>query len=234
MVYILKLFVYFIIFIKIEKFYYLNIIITVFIMVTIPRPAPHPDPDVVPAPRFLLVIIVCMSVMLDMNLGEIDDLLEVVQASDDPLPHDMLVLIRQPNLTEEQKRSLFRRMVAYVFRDPVGHLLNELLRLQRTVEAWQFWRNPERYHTDSLIFMVVTLAVLATHVDIDATHIIAVFQPFVEYHIQTDQRLVPLFEMLTRPAAHIYRLRWRELILEALIQLSRNLLQNRLENQASG
>jgi hypothetical protein len=83
--------------------------------------------------------------------------------------------------------------------------------------------------------MVVTLAVLATHVDIDATNIIAVFQPFVEHHIQTDQCIVPLLEMLTRPVFIVnFRLVWRERIVEAFIQLSRNLLQNRLENQTSG
>jgi len=156
-------------------------------------------------------------------------LMEALQASDDPLPQDMLDLIQLLNLTEEQKRSLIRRMVAYVFREPVGHLLNELLYLQRTVEAWRFWRNPERYQADFLIFMVVTLAVLATHLNIDATHIIVLFRPFVEHHIQADPRLVPLLEMLSRPTSdENFRLMWRERIIEAFIQLTRNLTQNQV------
>jgi hypothetical protein len=146
-----------------------------------------------------------------------------VQDSDDPLPLEMLDLLQQQFLSEENKRSLFRRMVAYVFREPVGILLDELLRLQRTVEAWQFWRNQERYQQDSLIFMVVTLAVLATHIDIDATHIIDMFQPFVVHHINADANLAPLLEMLTMPVFVVnFRLVWRERIVEAFIQLSRN------------
>ncbi len=156
-------------------------------------------------------------------------LVEALRASDDPPPQDMLDLIQLPVLTEEQMRSLFRRMVAYVFREPVGHLLNELQYLQRTVEAWQFWRNPERYHANFLIFMVVTLAVLATHINIDATHIIVLFRPFVEHHIHADERLGPLREMLSRPTAYEnFRLMWRERIIEAFIQLTRNLTQNQV------
>ena len=79
--------------------------------------------------------------------------------------------------------------------------------------------------------MVVTLTILATHIDIDATYIINIFQPFVEHHIQAYQYLAPLLQMLRRPQEQRnIRLIWRERIMEALIQLSRNLL----ENQASG
>jgi hypothetical protein len=192
---------------------------------SLPRPYPHPEPE--QTPPFLLAIIVCVSAMLGIHRQEITDILAVVQGSDDPLPEELLELIQRPLITEEDKRSIFRRMVAYIFREPVGHLLNELLRQQRTVEAWQYWRNPERYQPDSLIFMVVTLAVLATHIDIDATQIIYIFRPFVVHHVNTDARLAPFLEMLRIPVAvGNFRLRWRERIIEAFIQLSRNLSQN--------
>jgi hypothetical protein len=197
-----------------------------------PRPVPPPRPEPQPEPQHinpLLVVVVCVSNMVYIYQNDRIALMEALQASDDPLPQDMLDLIQLLNLTEEQKRSLIRRMVAYVFREPVGHLLNELLYLQRTVEAWQFWRNPERYQADFLIIMVVTLAILATHINIDATHIIELFQPFVEHHIQADERLDPLREMLRRPTAGVnFRLMWRERIVEAFIQLSRNLSQNQV------
>lgn len=196
-------------------------------MVTIPRLVPPPRPEPQPTHPSLLAIIICLSAILGIHQHEMDGLLQVVQGSDDPLPLEILDLLRQQYLSEEHKRSLFRRMVAYVFREPVGHLLNELLRLQRTVEAWQYWRNPERYQPDSLIFMVVTLAVLATHIDIDATHIIDIFQPFVLHHINADANLAPLLEMLRSPVViGNFRLGWRERIIEAFIQLSRNLFQN--------
>jgi hypothetical protein len=167
--------------------------------------------------------------MLGIYPNEMNALIEALQASNDPLQPDMLVFIQLPDRTEERNRSLFRRMVAYGFREPVGHLLNELLYLQRTVEAWQFWRNPERYQADFLIFMVVTLAVLATHIDIDATHTIDIFQPFVIHHIQADPRLGPLLEMLRRPVADVnFRIMWRERIIDAFIQLTRNLTQNQV------
>jgi hypothetical protein len=202
-------------------------------MVQTPRPDPSPRPDPLPEPRHMgnsqLLFVLCMTTMLGIYPNEMNVLIEALQASDDPLTQDMLDLIQLPDLTEEQKRSLFRRMVAYVFREPVGHLLNELLYLQRTVEAWRFWRNPERYQADFLIFMVVTLAVLATHLNIDATHIIVLFRPFVEHHIQADPRLVPLLEMLSRPTSdENFRLMWRERIIEAFIQLTRNLTQNQV------
>jgi hypothetical protein len=169
--------------------------------------------------------------MLNFPQHERPGLLQAIQASADPLPQDMLDLLQQAYLTQEQKRSLFRRMVAYVFREPVGYLLNELQYQQTTVEAWQFWRNPQRYQPDTLIFMVVTLAVLATHLNIDARHIIEIFHPFVLHHIQADQRLTPLLEMLRRPAATInFRLVWRERIIQAFIQLCENFQQI----QASG
>ena len=192
-------------------------------MVSIPIPVSQPRPEPQPTHPSLLAIIICLSAILGIHQHEMDGLLQVVQDSDDPLPLEMLDLLQQQFLSEENKRSLFRRMVAYVFREPVGHLLDELLRLQRTVEAWQFWRNQERYQQDSLIFMVVTLAVLATHIDIDATHIIDMFQPFVVHHINADANLAPLLEMLTMPVFVVnFRLVWRERIVEAFIQLSRN------------
>jgi len=199
-------------------------------MVQIPRPAPPPRPAPQPEPErrpvISYAIVVCVGTMLNFPQHERNGLLQVIQASVDPLPQDMLVLLQQANLTQEQKRSLFRRMVAYVFREPVGYLLNELLYQQTIVEAWQFWRNPQRYQPDTLIFMVVTLAVLATHLNIDARHIIEIFQPFVLHHIQTDQRLTPLLEMLRRPEEHRnFRLIWRERIVEAFIQLDENFRQ---------
>jgi hypothetical protein len=228
MFYIIKIIcIFYYIYKKIEKFNYFRYLnrVAVFIMVSIPVPPPRPEPQ--PNHPSILAIIICLSAILGIHQHEMDDLLEVVQAGEDPLPHDMLDLIRQPNLTEEQTRSLFRRMVSYVFRDPVGHLLNELLRLQRTVETWQYWRNPERYQPDSLIFMVVTLAILATHIDINASHIINIFQPFVIHHINADPTLAPLLEMLRSPVViGNFRLEWRERIIEAFIQLSRNLSQN--------
>jgi len=190
-----------------------------------PRPAPQPEPE----RRLVIsfVIVLCVSAMLDLlPQHERNGLLQDIQASEDPLQQDMLVLLQQANLTQEQMRSLFRRMVAYVFREPVGYLLNELLFQQRTVEGWQFWRNPQRVQPDTLIFMVVTVAVLSTHLYIDARHIIDIFQPFVLHHIQADQRLAPLFEMLRWPGEHInFRLIWRERIVEAFIQLAENFRQ---------
>ncbi len=194
-----------------------------------PIPAPQPEPEQRPVISF--VIVLCVGTMIDLPQQERHGLLQAIQVSEDPLPQDMLDIIQQATLTQEQKRSLFRRMVAYVFREPVGYLLNELLYQQRTVEAWRFWRNTQRYQPESVIFMVVTLAVLATHLNIDARHIIENFQPFVLHHIQEDQRLAPLLEMLTRPEEQRnLRLIWRERILEAFIQLCENFCQI----QASG
>jgi hypothetical protein len=165
--------------------------------------------------------------MLGRHPQEITDILAVLQACDDPLPAELLESIQQPLLTEEEKRSIFRRMVAYVFRTPLGYLLNELLRIQRLVEAWQYWINPDRYQSDSLIFIGVTLAILATHIDINASHIIDIFQPFILHHIIVDRNLAPLLEMLRSPVViGNFRLGWRERIIEAFIQLSRNLSQN--------
>jgi len=193
-------------------------------MVQIQRPAPPQIPEQRPVISF--AIVVCVGTMLNLPQHERNGLLQVVQASHDPLPQDMLELLQQANHTQEQKRSLFRRMVAYVFREPVGYLLNELLYQQRTVEGWQFWRNPQRVQPDTLIFMVVTVAVLSTHINIDARHIIEIFQPFVLHHIQADQRLAPLLEMLRRPEEHRnFRLIWRERIVEAFIQLDENFYQ---------
>jgi hypothetical protein len=193
----------------------------------VPPPIPYPHPEQEQTPPFLLAIIVCVSAMLGIHRQEITVYLEVLQASDDPIPAELRELIQRPLLTVEEKRSVFRRMVAYAFRTPLGDLLNELLRQQRTVEAWPVWRNPERYQPDSLTFMVVTVAVLATHIDINATHVIDVFQPFVVHHIDTDVRLAPLLEMLRIPVAvGNFRLGWRERIIEAFIQLSGNLTQN--------
>jgi hypothetical protein len=202
-------------------------------MVQIPRSAPSPIPAPQPRPEqrpvISYAIVVCVGTMLNFPQHERPGLLQAIQASEDPLPQDMLDLLQQAYLTQEQKRSLFRRMVAYVFREQIGYLLNELLYLQRTVEAWQFWRNTERYQADFLIIMVVTLSVLATHINIDATRIIELFQPFVEHHIQTDERLGPLREMLRRPTEGVnFRLMWRERIVEAFIQLFRNLTQNQV------
>jgi hypothetical protein len=135
----------------------------------------------------------------------------------------MLVLIQQQNPSAENKRSLFRRMVAYIFRYPVGYLLTELLRLRQTVEANS--RFPTRYPRNSLIFLVVMLSALATHIDIDARHYIEIIQPFVEHHIQADHRLAPLLEMLREPDGQNFRLRWRENNVEAFIRLCENLLQ---------
>jgi len=204
-------------------------------MVQIPRSAPSPIPAPQPGPEqrpvIFFAIVVCVGTMINLPQHERPGLLQAIQASADPLPQDMLDLLQQAYLTQEQKRSLFRRMVAYVFREPVGYLLNELQYQQTTVEAWQFWRNPQRYQPDTLIFMVVTLAVLATHLNIDARHIIEIFKPFVLHHIQADQRLTPLLVMLRRPAAAInFRLVWRERIIQAFIQLCENFQQI----QASG
>jgi hypothetical protein len=195
-------------------------------MVQLRRPVPpHHEPE--QTPPFLLAIIVCVSAMLGRHQQEITDILAVLQACDDPLPAELLELIQQPLLTEEEKRSIFRRMVAYVFRTPLGYLLNELLRIQRLVEAWQYWINPDRHQSDSLIFMGVTLAILATHIDINASHIIDIFQPFILHHIIADRNLAPLLEMLRSPVViGNFRLGWRERIIEAFIQLSRNLSQN--------
>jgi hypothetical protein len=200
-----------------------------------PRPAPQPGPDPQHEPErrpvISYAIVVCVGTMLNFPQHERPGLLQAIQVSEDPLPQDMLDIIQQATLTQEQKRSLFKRMVAYVFREPVGYLLNELLYQQRTVEAWRFWRNTQRYQPESVIFMVVTLAVLATHLNIDARHIIENFQPFVQHHIQEDQRLAPLHQMLRRPEEQRnLRNIWRKRILDAFIQLCENFCQI----QASG
>ena len=175
-------------------------------------------------PPLMLCVVICVSRLLGIPHHELNDLLRDMQQTEDPLPAEMVDLILQANLSAENKRSLFRRMVAYLFRYPIGYLLNELLRLQRTVEAYS--RNPLGFPRKSLIFLVVMLSALATHIGIDARQHVEIIRPFVVHHIQADQRLAPLLEMLRRPVGQgNVRERWRVKNVKAFIQLCKNLLQ---------
>ena len=182
------------------------------------------EPDEPVPPPLMLAVVICVSNMLGIPHHELNDMLLVMQQTEGPLPAEMVVMVLQPNLSVEKKRYLFKIMVKYIFRYPVGYLLNELLRLQRTVEANS--RNPLGYPRKSLIFLVVMLSALATHIGIDARQHVEIIRPFVVHHIQADQRLAPLLEMLRRPVGQgNVRERWRVKNVKAFIQLCKNLLQ---------
>ena len=124
----------------------------------------------------------------------------MIRNSENPPPEEILDLIRtQRVLTDEERLTFFRRVVAYVRQVPLVILRGELLRLHRTVEGWLFWRNLVQIDPDSLISMVITLAILDTHRDIDAQPVILIFRPFVEQHVRDDPDLSPLLTMMNVP-----------------------------------
>ena len=194
-----------------------------------PQPPPAPEPEVRSIQLFVLHIIVCMSRLLCVHLDEIPPLVQELEENGLPLPQPMLDLINLEILSPRQKRVLFERMIVRVLNTPLGRLYDELLQQQRTVEAWQTWRNPDRYQSDSVIFLVVIVAILATHDGINVAQHIAIFQPFVEHHIRLDQRIAPLREMLLIPEVlRDRKLIWRRNIERAFAQLCENFCQYRV------
>lgn len=111
-------------------------------------------------------------------------------------PRDIIDGIQHRNLTDDQKLALFGSLTRYLRQIPPAYLCGELVGLERAASGWE--RNV-RIDPQSLITMVFTLAISATHPDIDAQPLIDLFRPFVENHVIADPNLTPLLDILRRP-----------------------------------
>lgn len=188
---------------------------------SLPNPEPNPEPN--PDPTFPLVTALVISRILGDHQAAFVDVVVELRNSTNPPPIDILEFILQRELTDREKLDLFRRLVGYVGQVPIELLRVELLQLQRTVEGWMFRGNPVQINPDSLISMVVTLAILATHPAIDAQPVIIMFQPFVLRHVLDDPNLTPLLAMLRRPEnVRNVRTVWLENIHTAFRELQQN------------
>lgn len=113
-----------------------------------------------------------------------------------PPSRSLIDTIQQRYLTDDQKRELFGRLARYLLQIPPALLCEELVRLERYANEWEM---NVQIDPQSLIAMVITLAISATHRDIDARALIVLFQPFVQNHVDVDPILAPLLDMLRMP-----------------------------------
>jgi hypothetical protein len=206
------------------------------------KPLPEPEPEPLPeldeevVYPFRLVITICMHVILQRpgNIGVEVNMLR--QLPNSPSEHILVQLI-QDHTSEEQLFELFRSLVRYVLQIPAGYLSSELVRLQRTINGWLFWRNME-IHPDLLISMFVTIVIINTHPFLTAQLQIDNIIQYVEEATRANPYLAPLLDMLRRPVNErmpelVWNMReaWLAQIMTAFQQLMRNVLRLNAEIQ---